>query len=110
MKNKERQLKWYFRKRLSNTDFYLSSLGGYQDMYGLPRLGSDMTVIDWTTGEEVKSRFHATQYRLQGLGSLWNKFNRRTRLKIGDIIPAVLDPDDNHIIYVDFEYEERKNK
>lgn len=108
---KKKKLKWGM-KTLDITDFG-GTIGGSKETYGIivPRHMwhiSNMLVADYRTGEEYPSAFDKQQYRLIRLEKFWINVLRRIRLDVGDNIRVALDPDDNHIVYVDFEYKKRK--
>lgn len=98
-------LKWYM-KMLSQTDIDTFTIGGLQDIPNIPERGSDVVVVDWVDGEEAKSRFHATQHRLQSLRCLWTKLHRNIRLKAGNYVGIALDLENRYRIYINFEYED----
>jgi hypothetical protein len=98
----------FYKKVLTPRDFN-SGIYGLQDIYNIPKLGEQVIIIDCNNGEEYPTHIQESQYSIiTGLKNIWDKFQRRKVLKQGDIIGIALDPNDNHRIYVDFEYKYRE--
>lgn len=97
----------FSKKTLAPRDFN-DKLYGLQEIPGIPELGTQVIVVDCTDGKEYPTQIQEKQYLIStGLKYIWDKFNRRNKLKAGDFIAIALDKENNHKIYVDFEYKER---
>lgn len=94
----------FFEKTLAPRDFN-DRIYGLQDIPNIPWPGEQVVVIDCSDGKEYPIHIQTSQHII--IKPVWDKFNRRKKLKPGDVIGIALDPEDNHIIYVDFEYKER---
>lgn len=98
----------FFEKKLVPRDLNYS-LYGLQDISNIPGFGEQIIIIDCNDGTEYPTNIQKNQQSIStGLKLIWDKFNRRKRLKQGDVIGIALDSENNHRIYVDFEYKERE--
>lgn len=97
----------FFEKKLVPRDFNYS-LYGLQHISNIPEFGEQIIIIDCNDGTEYPTNIQKNQHSIStGLKFIWDKFNRRNSLKQGDTIGIAIDPENNHRIYVDFEYKER---
>lgn len=97
----------FYEKVLTPRDFNYS-LYGLQDIHNIPGFGEQIIIVDCNDGTEYPTNIQKNQQSIStGLKLIWDKFNRRKRLKQGDVVGIALDSENNHRIYVDFEYKER---
>jgi hypothetical protein len=98
----------FYEKILTPRDFNYG-LYSLQDIPNIPGFGEQVIIIDCNNGKEYTTSIHENQLSIStGLRFTWEKFSRRQILKPGDIIGIALDPENNHRIYVDFEYKDRE--
>lgn len=76
----------------------------------LPGCGQNITVVDCEAGVEYHTHMTGTNPDLisAGLKDLWYYNGRATSMQTGDVIGVALDPENNHILYVDFNYRIEK--
>lgn len=107
-KKKCKELKFH-KKIIEPSDIQYYRLYGLNNIPNIPDPGQDVYVVDCKTGKEYKTHMFDHQNGLisANLTELWREDNRHRKLKVGDQIGIALDPENNHRIYVCFEYQEK---
>ncbi len=101
--SKEKELKFFERILESSESMYnllLLPRASFPDEFFklLPRLGEDIVIRDYDTGQKVYTHMDSRQYRITGLNPIWKRY---PHLKMGDKIRVAIDPENREVI-VDF--------
>ena len=93
-------------------NYNVAALCGLKKLFpNIYRSGDSVVVVDCETGKRYNTHIHPGRDDLinAGLRDLWNENDRYKKFHDGDVIGLALDPGDNHVLYVCFRYQEKRN-